>query len=85
LVEHNKASIKVWCDEDFNNNKLPAYWVTGFSDAESSFSVRIAETTRKAGWRIMPIFSIELHIRDLSILKKIQVFFNVGSIYIRKR
>jgi len=33
----------------------------------------------------MPIFSIELHIRDLSILKKIQVFFNVGSIYIRKR
>jgi cytochrome c oxidase subunit 3 len=84
LVENSKVSINL-CDKDLNNNKLPAYWVTGFSDAESSFSVRIAETTRKAGWRIMPIFSIELHIRDLSILKKIQVFFNVGSIYIRKR
>ena len=34
---------------DLNNNKLPAYWVTGFSDAESSFSVRIAETTKKTG------------------------------------
>jgi hypothetical protein len=33
----------------------------------------------------MPIFSIELHIRDLSLLKKIQLYFGVGSIYIRKR
>ena len=33
----------------------------------------------------MPIFSIELHIRDLSLLKKIQLYFGVGNIYIRKR
>jgi hypothetical protein len=32
------------------------------------------------GLRILPVFAIELHIRDLEVLKKIKEFFNVGSV-----
>ena len=44
------------------NNKLYPHWVTGFADTEFSFSVRIIkDRNRKVGWRVLPIFSIELH------------------------
>jgi hypothetical protein len=33
----------------------------------------------------MPMFSIELHIRDIFLLKEIQSFFGVGNIYYRNR
>lgn len=63
-------------------NKLCPNWVTGFSDAESSFSIRIVNNkARKVGWRILPIFSIEIHKRDILLLKQIQTFFGVGNIY----
>jgi hypothetical protein len=35
--------------------------------------------------RIKPIFAIELHIRDIEVLKKIKEFFNVGFITVRTR
>jgi hypothetical protein len=69
-----------------SESKISPYWVTGFSDAESTFSVRIAkDISRLMGLRIKPIFAIELHIRDLEVLKKIKEFFNVGSITVRTR
>jgi len=64
------------------NEKLHPYWITGFSDAESSFSIRIfKDETRRIGWGIKPIFAIELHNQDLFLLKRIQNFFGVGNIY----
>lgn len=33
----------------------------------------------------MPIFSIELHIKDLLLLKEIQSYFKVGKIHVRIR
>jgi len=36
---------------------------------------------RKTNWRVLPIFSIELHKRDVLLLKQIQTFFGVGNIY----
>lgn len=53
-----------------------------FADAESSFSIRIIkDKRRKVGWRILPIFSIELHERDVLLLKRLQTFFGIGNIY----
>lgn len=67
-------------------SNLHPYWVTGFSDAESSFVVRIAkDNTRKFGVRILPIFTIELHIRDIEVLYSIKEFFKVGSVKLRVR
>ena len=69
-----------------DKSKLQAYWVTGFSDAESTFSIRIAkDASRLLGIRIYPVYSIELHIRDIGVLYKIREFFNVGSVIVRIR
>ncbi len=65
--------------------KLCPHWVTGFSDGESSFSLIISKNSEKrTGWGVQPIFSIELHVRDLLLLVRIKAFFGVGIIYIRK-
>nr|ATI20344.1 cytochrome c oxidase subunit 3 [Juglanconis sp.] len=61
---------------------LNPYWVTGFADAESSFSLRVSKKrTSKSGWGVTPQFRINLHIRDLLLLRKIHFFFGVGIIY----
>ena len=69
-----------------NSNIDFPYWVTGFSDAESSFSIRVAkDSLRKHGVRIAPIFSIELHVRDINLLELIKSYFGVGTIIERIR
>ena len=37
------------------------------------------------GLRILPVFAIELHVRDLGVLKRIKEFFSVGSVTVRTR
>jgi len=72
-------------NESAISRSISPYWITGFSDAESSFVIRVAKTTSKLGWRIMPIFSIELHIKDLSLLKDVQSYFGIGKLHMRTR
>jgi hypothetical protein len=58
------------------DSELDPFWVTGFCDAESSFSMFITKSyTSKIGYTVSPCFTITLHIRDLAILKSIQAFF----------
>lgn len=61
---------------------LNPWWISGFCDAESSFSMFINKSdTTKIGFTVSPCFNITLHIRDLDTLKAIQVFFNgIGKI-----
>ena len=67
-----------------SNTKLCPHWITGFCDAESSFSLRTAKnSSRKSGWRVSPIFIIELDSKDLILLKRIQEFFGVGVVSVR--
>lgn len=62
-------------------SKLCPNWVTGFSDAESSFSVRVTkDSARRTGWRILPIFTIELDGRDTLLLGRVKEFFGVGTL-----
>ncbi len=71
--------------QNLNKLLLSPYWVTGFSDAESSFSLRLTKSkSSSTGWHINPIFAIELHQKDIAILEEIKNFFGVGSISIRK-
>jgi len=67
-------------------NKLSPYWVTGFSDAESSFTVKVGkDPSRKHNIRIVPTFIIELHKKDIALLEMIQDFFGLGTIITRIR
>jgi len=67
---------------DFNLNPN---FITGFSDGESTFSFTISKSNSKRGWVITPSFSIELHRKDIALLKRIQSFFGVGKIITRSR
>lgn len=56
-------------------------WVTGFADAESSFSLKVSKkSTAKSGWGVIPEFQIELHSRDIILLRKIKDYFGLGII-----
>lgn len=61
------------------------WWVTGFVDAEGSFSMSIFKSkTASIGWTIGPCFIITLHERDLELLNSIKKFFSVGSVSITR-
>lgn len=71
--------------ENKSTNKLCPHWVSGFADAEASFSVRISrDKNRKTGWRVLPMFTIELNNRDIILLKRVWAFFGVGTFTERK-
>lgn len=83
LIKKTETTTKPF-SYTISNTKLCPHWVTGFCDAESSFSLRIAKnSTRKSGWRVSPIFIIELDSKDIVLLKRIQEFFGVGVVSIR--
>jgi len=46
------------------------YYVSGFSDAESTFSVSLWKREGKTGWGVKIVFSISLHGKDIELLKK---------------
>nr|YP_010963385.1 NADH dehydrogenase subunit 2 [Raffaelea arxii]WNK75974.1 NADH dehydrogenase subunit 2 [Raffaelea arxii] len=65
-------------------NKLNPWYITGFSDGESNFRVGISQSNSKLGWIVQPVFQIELHKKDLNLLKKIKAYFDVGEIYFKE-
>lgn len=51
--------------------------ITGFADAESCFKIVVFKCkTVKSGWSVRCEFTIELHKKDLGLLRQIQTFFN---------
>jgi hypothetical protein len=73
----NKFSTKIY------PNKIEPWFLTGFTDAEGSFSIIIDKNNKRTlGWRVLPKFQIGVDKRDLSILLQIQQFLGgIGSIY----
>lgn len=64
---------------------LCPYWVTGFADGESCFTLKVSKkSTLKSGWNVIPEFKIDLHTRDVLLLRKIHSFFGVGIVHERK-
>ena len=60
---------------------LSPYWVTGFADGESTFSLKVSKSkTTISGWNVIPEFQITLHSRDLILLRRIHSFFGVGTV-----
>lgn len=62
-------------------SKLNPWFITGFSDAESSFSILVQPNSKhKTNWRIKAIFSISLHRKDTEILEIIKNTLGIGKI-----
>ena len=67
-------SVQLSTEKDTNN--LNPWTVVGFSDAESSFMVRIRKNSKyKIGWAVVAIFSIVTDKKDLLLLYSIKAFF----------
>lgn len=59
--------------DEINNYVLNPYYITGFSDAESSFNIRISQNKNySTGWLIELRYLIGLHQKDQPLLKLIQ-------------
>jgi hypothetical protein len=55
------------------NNPL---YISGFTDAEGCFTIQIIkDNSRQLGWAVLVGFLINLHSKDLPLLKEIQSFF----------
>ena len=66
--------------------RLNPYFITGFADAESSFYISITKNkTYKTGFIVELSFSINLHIKDIAILKEFINYFGVGYIFYDKK
>lgn len=67
---------------DLKGSKLNPWWVTGFCDGESSFSILIRKSkTHKLGWSVELCFQIDIHRKDIAILEEIKNYFGSGEIY----
>lgn len=58
------------------------WFLTGFSDAESCFSINIFKNIKSNfGWKIQAVFTIGLHKKDTVILDQIKATLGVGEVY----
>lgn len=80
------ASHKLPLNVRKESTLINPWFITGFTDAEGCFSIRVRNTTRtRIGWHIECVFSISLHLRDLPLLQEIQSYFGgVGRISVGK-
>jgi hypothetical protein len=62
--------------------RLNPWFITGFADAEASFSILIQHNTKfNTNWRVKAIFSIGLHKKDLVLLESLRQTLGVGKIH----
>lgn len=75
-IPFNQILQKRYSTSSNINNKLTPWCVTGFTDAEGCFCIRIRKDTRyKSGYNIVALFSISLNKKDLSVLRSLKSFF----------
>ena len=84
IIQRRLYSTK--CSLNHDIDKLPQlnepWFISGFTDAEGCFFIFIRKTPKnKLGWQFEANFTINLHTRDIELLKLIQAYFGgVGRI-----
>ena len=84
IIQRRLYSIKSNLNNDIN--QLPQlnepWFISGFADAEGCFLVLVRKSPKnKLGWQLEANFTINLHVRDIELLKLIQAYFGgVGRI-----
>src|SRR3989338_2643032 len=80
-MEQNKELSRILAKFK-GKEKALRYFLAGFADGESSFSVAIIKhPTAKFGWMINPCFQVYQHEKHREILEMFKFVFNEGSIY----
>ena len=73
-----KQLLRITYSTQTNESKINPWFITGFSDAESSFIVSIYKNGSK--WRVTPYFCIHIHNKDLPLLNQIKETLGVGIV-----
>jgi len=69
-----------------STEELMGQYITGFVEGEGCFSISIFKDKRyKMKYQVYSSFTIQLHISDLPLLKKIQKTLQCGKIFYNKR
>jgi len=62
---------------------MDPWFITGFSDAESSFSILIQHNVKhNTNWRVKVIFAIALHKKDKLLLENLQNYWGRGKLHV---
>lgn len=92
VLDMDKLSIFIEKDESYTvstflslsliSKELNAWWVTGFTDAEGYFGVKINKNKKGPfPYKVQLHFAIGLHSKDLHLLNLIKSFFNTGKVH----
>lgn len=69
-----------------NSTSFHPQYITGFSDAESSFFITFIKNNKSpVGYYIQLCFQIGLHKKDMFLLESIKSYFGVGNILIKSK
>nr|YP_009517227.1 LAGLIDADG homing endonuclease [Myochromella boudieri]AYE93138.1 LAGLIDADG homing endonuclease [Myochromella boudieri] len=80
-IPSNQLNKKLFSTNTTTEAEISPWFLTGFIDAEGCFSIKIQQNVKlKTKWRVRPVFSITLHIKDLALLKSIKNNLGVGNI-----
>jgi hypothetical protein len=78
---YNCARTFTTLTSELEINVLNPWFFTGFTDAEGCFSIGIRPDAKlKIKWRVLPVFIIKLHKKDISILEDIKKTLHIGKI-----
>lgn len=67
--------------EDFN--RIAPHWISGFTDGDGSFSIRISQKVNSKTFNVAVRFRLTQHIRDVHLLGVIVEYFGCGQVYTR--
>ena len=81
-IPSNQINIRRLTTIHIPHNQMNPWFLTGFSDAEGSFSILVQHNIKyNTNWIIKAVFAIGLHKKDTAILEKIQTMLGVGNIH----
>jgi hypothetical protein len=79
-IPSKQLNNRLFSSSSIHSNINP-WFITGFSDAESSFVISIyPDSNSKLKWRVTASFSIHIHIKDIELLQQIQNTLGVGKV-----
>lgn len=80
-IHTSKASQRLHAGDP--KYKLDPTYISGFSYASFHISI-LKHSSYKLGFQFLPVFTIQLHYKDLALLELIKLYFNVGKVIIKK-
>jgi len=81
-----KLMVQEYIATEVTKNEIMAYYITGYVEGEGCFSLGVHKNKRyTANYQFMPNFTLQVHIVDLPLIKKIKSTFQCGRIYYNKR